>query len=163
PPLGNPELPPTGPAVPFPDLALRETLPVPSNSEFKAPGGGPGDPRVDWRSLDAALGRADLNRFLPPYPHPGEGLSHAAARAAPLVPYGSRFDAGGAGVLDHFLEAQAARQGLADDIYRRLLAATGVSAPADSAQPTDEELQPRRWLAQLAANIVDFLDEVEIS
>src|SRR4029077_9019239 len=34
---------------------------------------------------------------------------------------------------------------------------------ANPAAPSDQELMPRRWLAQLAANMVDFIDEDEIS
>jgi hypothetical protein len=40
---------------------------------------------------------------------------------------------------------------------------TGVPSPLDPARPTEGELLPRRWLAQLAVNIVDFLDEDDIS
>jgi hypothetical protein len=61
------------------------------------------------------------------------------------------------------LAAQTARQQLADDVYRRLLVVTSMATPAKPAQPSDAELAPRRWLAQLAVNIVDFLDEDEIS
>src|SRR5262249_59200815 len=42
---------------------------------------------------------------------------------------------------------------------------TGVSrVPAPAIQdPPDEDLNPRRWLAQLAVNIVDYIDEDDIS
>jgi hypothetical protein len=163
PPLNNADQPPTGPPVAFPALALRSGLPVPLNSEFRVPGLPPDNPRVDWRSADAALGRVDLNRFLPPYPHQGRGSDATTYQPAPLVGYADRFDTGDPTVRDQFLAAQAARQALADDVYRRLLAVAGVAAPADPAHPTDGELVPRRWLAQLAANVVDFLDEDDIS
>jgi hypothetical protein len=162
-PLGAPDQPPAGPAVPFPDLSLRGAAAVPSGSEFRIPGAGPNDPRVDWRSLTAALGRVDLNRFLPPYPHQGRGLTAAAYRPVPLVGGADRFDAGGAAVRDQFLAAQGARQRLADDIYRRLLAVTGIAEPDDPTAPSDADLAPRRWLAQLAVNIVDFIDEDDLS
>jgi hypothetical protein len=74
----------------------------------------------------------------------------------------SRFDSDAA-AGEQFLAAQAAQQQLANDIYRRLLAVTSVATPADPARPSDADLAPRRWLAQLAANIVDFIDEDEIS
>ncbi len=74
-----------------------------------------------------------------------------------------RFDTGSPAVMDQFLAAQTARQQLADDIYRRLLVVTSVPAPADPARPSDAELAPRCWLAQLAVNIVDFRDEDEIN
>jgi hypothetical protein len=162
PPLDDPFRPPTGPPVAFPDLALRTTAPVPNDTEFRLPGASAGDPRADWRSLVAALGRVDLSRFLPPYPHQGRGLDPASYAHAPLVGPATRFDAGGTSAREQFLAAQLARQKLADDVYRRLLAVTGVPAPADPTHPTDAELTPRRWLAQLAANVVDFLDEDEV-
>jgi hypothetical protein len=72
-----------------------------------------------------------------------------------------------------FLNAQAARQQLAQDIYIRFLYATlgltsnppwaagaGVTYPA-STPPSN--LQALRWLAQLAVNIVDYIDEDDIS
>src|SRR5262249_25477322 len=105
----------------------------------------------------------DLNRFLPPYPHQGRGLHPATYQPKPLVGFAGGFDAGDPMVVQQFQAAQAARQRLADDIYRRLLAVTGVAAPADPARPTDAALRPRRWLAQLAVNIVDFLDEDDVS
>jgi hypothetical protein len=161
PPLGAPDRPPVGPAVPFPALALRGSS-VPSESDFRTPGAGPGSPAVDWRSQDAVRGRVDLNRFLPPYPHQGKGLTPADYSPTPLTGVAGRFDVE-PGVRAQFLAAQGARQRLAGDIYRRLLAVTGVPAPVSPAFPTDAELVPRRWLAQLAVNIVDFLDEDDIS
>jgi hypothetical protein len=161
-PLGDPYLPAVGPPVPFPPLALRGSAAVPGDSDFRTPGARFDSPAVDWRSQDAALGRVDLNRFLPPYPHQGRGLSPAGYSAVPLTGAAGRFDADPA-VRAQFLAAQAARQQLADDIYRRLLAVTGVPAPATPASPGDAELAPRRWLAQLAVNIVDFLDEDDVS
>src|SRR5262249_21710756 len=52
----------------------------------------------------------------------------------------------------------------ADDVYVRLLALTGVPRSGlVPAKPTPEELQVRRWLAQLAVNLVDYIDEDDIS
>jgi hypothetical protein len=82
----------------------------------------------DWRAVIAALGRLDLNRPLPNYPQPD--------------PTGRITDTTG------FQVAQQARQDFAWDIYQRLLAVTG--------NPTDAGAQ--RWLAQLAVNIVDYVD-----
>jgi len=60
--------------------------------------------------------------------------------------------------------AQQERQQLADEIYNRLLAVTGVPrAGRVPNQPTPAELRVRRWLAQLAVNIVDFIDEDDVS
>ncbi len=162
-PLGSADQPPVGPHLPFPDLTLRTTTPIPTDSDFQLPGAAPNDPRVDWRSWAGALGRVDLNRFLPPYPHQGQGLDPASWSQMPLVGPGGRFDAGPDAVTTQFRAAQAARQQLADDIYRRLLVVTSVPAPANPALPSDADLAPRRWLAQLAVNIVDFLDEDDIS
>jgi hypothetical protein len=136
----NPNQCPAGSPIPFPPLALR--LLGAENGEFG----------VDWRAADSDLVRVDLNRRLTPYPLP-----------SPQTPetFNGRFDV--AGVGDQFLQAQHDRQKLADDIYRRLLSVTGVSPPARPATPTDADLLPRRWLAQLAVNIVDFLDEDDVS
>src|SRR5439155_18760140 len=57
-------------------------------------------------------------------------------------------------------------QRLAEDIYRRLLAVTGVTPillDQNPQEPPAELLRPRRWLAQLAVNIVDYIDEDDIS
>jgi hypothetical protein len=162
-PLGFADQPPTGPPIPFPALTLRTTARLPANSDFQTPGAAPNDPHVDWRSWAGALGHVDLNRFLPPYPHQGQGLDPASWSRTPLVGPAGRFDAGPPAATEQFLAAQTARQQLADDIYRRLLVVTSVPAPADPARPSDAELASRCWLAQLAINIVDFLDEDEIS
>jgi hypothetical protein len=70
-----------------------------------------------------------------------------------------------------YVAAQAAaahdRQMLAMDIYRRLVAVTGVTVPplppTGSADPAfNSDLRPLRMLAQLAVNIVDFIDEDDI-
>jgi hypothetical protein len=139
-PAADPEQCPLGPPIPFPSLALRKL-----NSEN-------GEFRNDWHAADADLGRVNLNRRLTPYPLPSPQT---------LATYNSRFDV--AAVADQFQKAQRDRQQLADDIYRRLLAVTGVAPPAQPAAPTNAELLPRRWLAQLAVNIVDFIDEDDVS
>jgi hypothetical protein len=161
--LGQPtpdSLAPTGPAVNFPDpgvlrLGTLQYPGVPANSDFRTPGQPaylPSPPpaqntlnlNIDWRANDTPLGRINLNRYLQPYPN------------------GARFDDGGA-LQAQFLLAQSDRQNLANDIYRRLLAVCGVQNPVNPAAPTDLELMPRRWLAQLAVNIVDLIDEDNIS
>jgi hypothetical protein len=161
-PLGATGQPPVGPAIPFPDLSLRTTTPIPAESDFQVPGADPTHLLVDWRSWAGVLGCVDLNRFLPPYPHQGQGLDPATWSAKPLVGLDTRFDTDPA-VSAQCLAAQTARQQLADEIYRRLLVVTSVAAPANPSRPSDADLAPRRWLAQLAVNIVDFLDEDDIS
>jgi len=162
-PLGGADQPPMGPPIPFPDLSLRTNTPIPTGSDFQVPGADPDNPLVDWRSWEGALGRVDLSRFLPPYPHQGQGLDPAAWSPIPLVGIGGRFDTGPTAVATQFRAAQTARQQLAEDIYRRLLVVTSVPAPSNPVRPSNADLAPRRWLAQLAVNIVDFLDEDDIS
>jgi hypothetical protein len=139
-PAADPDQCPAGPPIPFPPLALRRL--GSENGEF----------RDDWRAANADLLRVDLNRRLTPYPLP-----------SPQTPatYNGRFDV--AAAVAQFQQAQRDRQKLANDVYRRLLAVTGVAPPARRAAPTDAELMPRRWLAQLAVNIVDYIDEDDVS
>src|SRR5262249_9061395 len=152
-------------------------------------GAGSAPAAIDWRAMDAALGKVDLNRFLPPYPHQGSG-TNPAPYAAVTNPAGyigqpmfkdttsptgpgtqmgpdDRFDdtsmANFLNINGQYTAATQARQQLADDIYRRLLAVVGLAAPATPGAPTPGDLAPRRWLVQLAVNIVDFIDEDEIS
>jgi hypothetical protein len=157
-----------GPPIPFPPLAgLATPLRDPrlNNGEF----GG-----VDWRSVSAALGRVHLNRPLPPYPHQGSGTNPPFGPPLTRTPDGQvaldipfNVDAATNGpIWTQFLLAQTARQRLANDIYRRLLVITGVPPilPSQNPQaPAPELLRSRRWLAQLAVNIVDFIDEDDIS
>jgi hypothetical protein len=158
---------PTGPAIPFPSLVTRSDTSangvVPAASDFIAPGQPNTLAAVDWRALDAALGKIDLSRFLSPYPHMGQGTTRATFSAVPLTNGpNDRFD-GNTAAVTQFLAAQADRQKFADDIYRMFLRVTGVPPVANTSAPTAAELATRRWLAQLAVNIVDFFDEDEIS
>src|SRR5207253_748820 len=116
--------------------------------------------------------RINLDRPLPPYPHQGSGL--APPFGPPLTVAGGQVrldvpftvDAPDGPVWKQFVLAQQARQRLANDIYRRLLAVTGVPSVLPDQNPQEppaDLLRPRRWLAQLAANIVDYLDEDDIS
>jgi hypothetical protein len=194
---------PSGQAIAFPALSQRysQTVTIPASSEFGTVGQSimlPNPPNpantfntaIDWRSVDAVLGKVNLNRFLSPYPHMGSGtnpnpynqqtnpngfLAQPMGTGAPTAqnPLGAppllgaydRFDGWGnsAAIAAQFQQAQADRQKLADDIYRRLLLVTGVPACVNPATPTAQELASRRWLAQLAVNIVDYVDEDEIS
>lgn len=132
----------------FPTLPLTGPTAPPTGSEFSA----------NWRAatlanlgtiLQLALRRLDLNRALTEYPT----ISNPALR----------YDS--SALLPTFQQATADRQNFANDIYRRLLAVTGVSPvlPANQATPLPTDLEPRRWLAQLAVNIVDFIDDDDIS
>jgi hypothetical protein len=154
----TPSLPPLSttqvPFTPFAKRILPATTPNPPvGSEYTA----------SWQSFTAALGRLDLNRPLPPYPHMASGLTTMMTNTA-----NDRFDVPSTNytqpqIQTQLLAATAARQQLAIDVYLRLLAVTGVAPPLNVATPTVVELAPRRWLAQLAANIVDYIDDDEIS
>jgi hypothetical protein len=165
---------PAGTLLPFPSLAWRKAPPP-------IPLGFPGSTNAlpseftagDWRALKTVLGKINLNRTLRPYPlYNGADLTSGVQT---LTTYNRRFDSNNT-LLTKLIEAQQDRQNLARDIYRRLVGRWGDGGPGDRSpgivgvppvkdptNPTDEELAPRRWLAQLAVNIVDFIDEDDIS
>jgi hypothetical protein len=159
----KPEL-PKGPPIPFPrDRGRPPFDPRQADGEFG---------NMDWRAVSAALGRIDLNRPLPPYPHMGSGQTPPFGPPLTIrnnqivldMPF--NVDAPDGPIWKQFLLAQAARQRLANDIYRRLLIITGVPPIRPEQRPREPEpslLRCRRWLAQLAVNIVDFIDEDDIS
>ncbi len=157
----TPSLPPKG-SIPvhFPALSERFNLNPPVNNELA---------KFDWRAVDAVLGSVDLNRFLTPYPHMGYNTDQVTFSPESYVSgkyptFQARFDEDNGGpIWKQYKAAELARQQLANDIYRRLLKVTGVARPKTPGFPSDPDLMPRRWLAQLAANIVDFIDEDEIS
>jgi hypothetical protein len=93
--------------------------------------------RTDWRASDATMGRVDLSAPLLDYPAPGVG--------------GLITDLAG------FQNAQQARQQLSGKIFKSLRKITGARDPTlvPSATPEYDAL---RWLAQLAVNIVDYID-----
>lgn len=154
----TPTLPPSAAnPVSFTTFAQRQAQgnnPLPTSSDFTS----------DWRAIAAALGRIDLNRSLPPYPH----MSTSTTPMMTNTP-NDRFDAASntyshGQIIAQFQTATAARQQLALDIYTCLLAVTGVAPPSNVAAPNaTTDLAPRRWLAQLAVNIVDYIDADEIS
>ena len=143
---------PIGPVIASPSPGA-----APANSDFET---------NSWRSLAASLGSIDLNRRLTDY------------RTTPLDPYEK------AGNVDEnsavFKRAQNERQQLAMDIFRRLLASTGLvinpppfppiepptvqsnnqaqtfSAALPTADP--KQVDACRRLAQIAVNIVDYID-----
>src|SRR5579871_3295957 len=94
----------------------------------------------DGRSSAAPLGRIDLNRALPPYRLPNDPPGRITN-------------------LSQFKLAQEARIQLAKDIYQRLrLVTTGDISEPPLAKPNTAEFRALRWLAQLAVNIVDYID-----
>jgi hypothetical protein len=118
----------------------------------------PTDPRTakgefahDGRAADAALGRIDVNRPLPSYPTP-DSTTHRIKNSD----------------VSLFLAAQAARVQLAQDIYDRLrLVTTGTIVDPKTIGITprarQQEFYALQWLAQLAVNIVDYIDEDDYS
>lgn len=151
----TPSLPPAGVASAFPTLAQR-AQPLQPGTDFTA----------NWRALAAALGRIDLNRPLPPYPHMASGSTKA------IVAPNQRFDTNPALIAPGgpVWIATQARQAFANSIYRALLLLTGADVPmVNKANPLAggaadiANLAARRWLAQLSANIVDYIDADEIS
>jgi hypothetical protein len=160
---------PSGNPMAFPSLGQRlNGLPqgseFGSRSTFQAPGSynAATDPQVDWRgtvppplpntqpvkgswlnsAYYQALSRIDLNRALPPYPNPDATTG--------------RIDWSIGANQTQFNNAQQARQLLAQDIFQRLLQAAGTPDPNAVLVPT--QLSAARWLAQLAVNIVDYID-----
>lgn len=150
------EQPPYGPSIAYPSLPLSAP---PVASEFGA----------DWRAkaiytypsndasnilLRTALRRINLNRPLTPYPL----LKTVSGSPAP-----NWYNQATAADQAQFKQALADRQQFADDIYRRLLVVAGVApVTPDPKTPKESDLAPRRWLAQLAVNIVDFIDDDDI-
>jgi hypothetical protein len=137
---------PTGQPIPYPALALRDGGGVPAGSEFNAPGAAQGNAGIDWRAVSATLGRLDLGRTFLPYPAPGAN---------------SLINTGDPNTLAQFTAAQNDRQQAAQQVFNRLRAATGALDPAAAFTQfgaTSPEYRAVRWLAQLAVNVVDFID-----
>ncbi len=113
---------------------------VPAGSEFD---------QANWRSLLSTLGRINLNRPLTAFPPPDNtGVVTAANQAQAL-------------------QALADRQQFASDIFTRLVqVTTGYQTPgpaclaAYNIAPIGQstQYQALRYLAQLSANIVDYID-----
>jgi hypothetical protein len=138
-------------------LRLPPREPLPILSPYHPSGGGvpfpPGLPPLlesefgpDGRAAAAltALGRLDLNRYLPDYPNPDPKTGRITDLTA-------------------FTVAQTARQYLAADLFEVLWRATGAGNPALVPPPGTRAHEPARWdalrwLAQLAVNVVDFID-----
>jgi hypothetical protein len=122
-----------GNGIPFPD----RTKPLDPKGEFGQ----------DWRAdpLFAALKRINLNRNLSPYPTPDSTTGRFADKD-----------------LAQFQQAQGERQQMAKEIFELLQKVTGADP---TAQPDESDTPAagkrwlaRRWLAQIAVNIVDFID-----
>jgi hypothetical protein len=131
---------PTSDGVPFPRGNPIASPPFPP---FKP--GLDSDFGSDWRAAArlSGLRRLDLNRYLPDYPQPIDGV---------IVD------------LEQFEVAQRARQYMAAEIFEILWRVTGTGDPSEILSPpiAGQSLYARwnamRALAQLAVNIVDFID-----
>lgn len=159
------------------DLATAYTLPTPTNpndpTQYHAQGsttGYPaststppslinttGTPGSDFLPNDGRcriLSRLDLNRKLAPYPI--DAASYV--NPGPPPPAGTVPD-----VSQLFYRAVWERQKFAAEIFDRLVQATGAVPYNAAITPTPEQTNARRYLAQLAANIVDYIDDDECS
>jgi hypothetical protein len=116
---------PSGPATSFPPLTNR-TSPQSNSGEFSG---------LDWRAINAGLGRINLNRNLTPY------------------------------TATTIAQADTDRQQFAADIFIRLVAATGAYDLFNPTPPpitVQAQFDALRWLAQLSANIVDYIDSDDV-
>jgi hypothetical protein len=122
--------------------------------------------RGDWRSRLADIGRVDVNRPLEDYP--------------PIVNGDRPNLLGDPTLATKQWRATRDRVLLARDIFDRLRLATGAADPArfappamtsdpaqtaptnDPAHPLRQQFEALRYLAQLAANIVDFVDKDDV-
>ena len=124
---------PTGAPIPTPGLPGAASPGPGTTSEFNG----------DWRSINAALGRVNLNRPLPNYPSPNAITG--------------RIDMTNATTAAAYNVALQARQQFASDIFQVLVKVTGAT-PLATVTYQSLEYNALRWLAQLAVNIVDYID-----
>lgn len=130
---------PSGMPLSLQSLGSRNN-PVPTHSEYTA----------DWRSNLATAGRINLNVKFTNFndngqvPHDAEGMI-----TDPAI----------------YFNAHAERQRLAKDIFDRLRKVTGAAdfPPGGPGNADPPEYQANRWLAQLAVNIVDYIDPDDFS
>ena len=111
----------------------------------------------DWRSLMGSVGRVNVNRPLTAFPPaPTDGNFYQDNAMTGLY-------------LTQARKAVAERVFLARDIFFRMKVATGVPAliagdyPTAANTPGTSTFEAHRFLAQLAVNIVDYIDEDEFS
>ncbi|MFL5329637.1 MAG: hypothetical protein ACJ8C4_12060 [Gemmataceae bacterium] len=110
----------------------------------------------DGRSRIAAmLGRIDLNRPLRPYPNL-------------VLSNGKYYNTTAGTYAQQLKDANDDRQAFAADIFRVLRLAVGaphipeLGEPAATTPLTSAQYYQLQWLAQLAANIVDYIDEDDV-
>ena len=102
--------------------------------------------------------RTNLNSLLGPVDL-GRKLSEYRADVNSPLGYDRGMANGGPNVSPNVARAVTDRQRLAADIFQRLRVATGAVADPSIAPTAGDPT--RRWLAQIAVNIVDFIDSDE--
>jgi hypothetical protein len=124
--------------IPFPPLTSRAA--TPAGSEF--------DPAT-WRSIMSQVARVDVNRTLTAYPTPDPTTGYIDIVNVPAN-------------ATQYNQAVADRQLLAADLFNALRKGTGALDPATAAAapygPASPEFNAVRWLAQIAVNMVDYVD-----
>lgn len=126
------------PKLGYPTLAPG----LPTAPSWSTPAPPPkGDFGTDWRSTLGTEMKVNLNRPLTDFP-PAAGAFLTGANL--VIAQGALAD----------------RQAFARDVYNALVRATGARDPNKVAGmvATSPDFQASRWLAQLAANIVDYVD-----
>ena len=170
--------------TPFANERFGQPMPDPTTlatisdlSDFGSTGNN-GTAPFRWRNEKAALGPVDLNRPLGDY------------RTNPLLPLSPKNpDMTTALGQTAFYQAWADRHNLAKDIFARLIIATGAAADVDpvsgnvrlpqstgpgvfalqtfggttKSKITQEQYDALRYLAQVAVNIVDYIDKDDIN
>jgi hypothetical protein len=155
-PLGRAQ--PSGPAIPFQTVPNPPQPVIPSppvGSEYSGTDPNNNPITAGWQAVSAALTRVDLNRQLTPYPvgadNPVDGMSVDV-----------NFDSNPV-IRAQYTRAHEERKQFARDIYMRLVVATGAYNPwQNQTPPSDGQILALRWLAQLAVNIVDYIDSDDI-
>jgi hypothetical protein len=133
-------------AIPAPNYGTPSNLPA--NSEYSIEPLSPTAAGYGWRSTLGNALRVNLNRNLTDYP--------------PLTVAGVIDPTVGSPSRNQLDLALAERQNFALEIYRALIRATGAQDPNSSLPanvgPGSADYKAARWLAQLAVNIVDYID-----
>src|SRR5262249_50882723 len=108
----------------------------------------PSTPAIPTASYDDSF-RTRLNSLLGPVDITRKLTEYRASLNSPLGP----------GNIGNWQRAISDRQLFARDIFQRLRLATGVVTDPNTPPPPGDPTQ--RWLAQVAVNIVDFIDNDE--
>jgi hypothetical protein len=143
----NPAQPPSAANKAYPFLANALTSPLFDGSYTPA-----AEFTAEYRSTLVARLRLNLNRI----------STSAYDYPTPVAGY---IDLTNATNATQFTNAQQVRQQLAQDIYKMLILVTGAQDPNLPTSPpplNSPAFNAARWLAQLAVNIVDYIDNDDI-